>query len=103
MEEQIPTNEPEEQMTPTVGGNVVPAPVLCGEEWCVAVGNCDGRHLPMLNGVVRCEACYETTDCECEECSHCGELDNEMMWCTDCEIEMQCRDCWNGCACDGDE
>jgi len=92
MEEQIPTNEPEEQMTPTVGGNVVPAPVLCGEEWCVAVGNCDGRHPPMLNGEV------------CDTCTECGEpTDEQPMWCSECDLEAVCPNCWNGCPCYGDD
>ena len=80
MEEQIPTNKPEEQTTPQ-----------CGEEWCVAVGNCDGRHAPMLNGEV------------CDTCTECGEPTDGPMWCSECDLEAVCENCWDGCACHGDD
>ena len=84
MEEQIPTNEPEEQMTPTVemcGGCYMPADeVTCPQ--------CDV-----------CVACTGYCACDEEQCTECGTMTGYPMSCSECNHDTVCENCWTGCEC----
>ena len=71
--------KPEEQTTPQ-----------CGEEWCVAVGNCDGHCGPTktdeeLNALLEFDDCWD----ECDEGHEWISLDRgETIECRHCDADI---------------
>ena len=78
--------KPEEQTTPQ-----------CGEEWCVAVGDCDGHCGTICATSTPVKVMWGTL--QLDVCVECDEETNEPWWCEVCEIEAHCADCWAGCEC----